>query len=497
MAAYPAKLLIDWKTFVVSGGGFMVDQYNLFVIGTVVLTMGLTPGVGEATPTEAGVSRSIKLIGAMVGQVSFGWIADTVGRKVACLLTLLLVLVGALGSSLASPVHVRDGTLGIYWVLCVWQLVLGVGVGGEYPLSASMSRESATDLRSIGLTFCMQGFGFLLSPVVVLLLLQVFPTDSAADLSSVWRCALGFSAIPAALLVLPRLRMHTSTQYEQSSKGARHNKPLTVLLGPTSWRRLLGTAGSWMLFDISFYGNSILAAQAFAAMNLGDSSEAASAHEQVALSAWRLLAIACLGIPGYIAAVVFLPWLNLRNMQVFGFSCMAVVFFVLGTSYNTLSPTAFVLLYGLTFFFGNFGPNFTTFVLPAVLFDTSARARCHGISAACGKLGGALGVFGFSTILSLYPASEAIPCICTICACVSSAGLLLTVLCIDKKPESVARRYVQKESNNKSILVRKKTQIKYHPPPSHPSKKNKPPPSFFHPPLPPHPYSYCTPSAQL
>jgi hypothetical protein len=42
---------------------------------------------------------------------------------------------------------------------------------------------------------------------------------------------------------------------------------------------------------------------------------------------------------------------------------------------------------GLTFFFSNFGPNTTTYVVPGEIFPTAIRATCHGLSAAAGKLG--------------------------------------------------------------------------------------------------------------
>jgi PHS family inorganic phosphate transporter-like MFS transporter len=54
-----------------------------------------------------------------------------------------------------------------------------------------------------------------------------------------------------------------------------------------------------------------------------------------------------------------------------------------------------VALYSLTFFFANFGPNATTFVVPAEIFPARFRSTCHGISSASGKLGAMVGAFGF------------------------------------------------------------------------------------------------------
>jgi nitrate/nitrite transporter NarK len=41
----------------------------------------------------------------------------------------------------------------------------------------------------------------------------------------------------------------------------------------------------------------------------------------------------------------------------------------------------------------NMGPNATTFILPAELFPTDLRGSAHGLAAAAGKVGAAVGVF--------------------------------------------------------------------------------------------------------
>ena len=59
----------------------------------------------------------------------------------------------------------------------------------------------------------------------------------------------------------------------------------------------------------------------------------------------------------------------------------------------------FILLFGVSFFFVNFGPNTTTFLIPSEIYPTSIRARAHGISAAVGKLGAFAGAFALPFLL--------------------------------------------------------------------------------------------------
>lgn len=56
-----------------------------------------------------------------------------------------------------------------------------------------------------------------------------------------------------------------------------------------------------------------------------------------------------------------------------------------------------MVLYGLTFLFANFGPNTTTFIVPAELFPARFRSTCHGISGAAGKVGAIIGAVGFGS----------------------------------------------------------------------------------------------------
>jgi hypothetical protein len=52
-----------------------------------------------------------------------------------------------------------------------------------------------------------------------------------------------------------------------------------------------------------------------------------------------------------------------------------------------ITNQVFVWLYAMTFFFANWGPNATTFIIPSEVFPSKWRCTAHGFSAACGKAG--------------------------------------------------------------------------------------------------------------
>ena len=95
-------------------------------------------------------------------------------------------------------------------------------------------------------------------------------------------------------------------------------------------------------------------------------------------------------------------------IELVGFFFMSVFMAIVGFNYTKLrgdvcktcdrglkdgNPRLFAILYGLTFFFSNFGPNSTTFIVPAELFPATFRSTSHGTSAAAGKAGAIVGAF--------------------------------------------------------------------------------------------------------
>ena len=84
----------------------------------------------------------------------------------------------------------------------------------------------------------------------------------------------------------------------------------------------------------------------------------------------------------------------------------------------------------LFYFFSNFGPNTTTFVIPGEIYPAEVRATCHGVSAACGKLGAATGAFFFPLILgpvgSSQPTSSGLRTSMFLCAFIAFLGVAVT-----------------------------------------------------------------------
>lgn len=88
---------------------------------------------------------------------------------------------------------------------------------------------------------------------------------------------------------------------------------------------------------------------------------------------------------------------------------------------STVLP--FLLLFGATYFFSEFGPNTTTFVYPAEIFPVRVRTTCHGIAAAAGKIGAFIGTYALTALLPDIGLSKT----SAIVAGVSLLGALATI----------------------------------------------------------------------
>jgi PHS family inorganic phosphate transporter-like MFS transporter len=130
-------------------------------------------------------------------------------------------------------------------------------------------------------------------------------------------------------------------------------------------------------------------------------------EEVFRISRAQALIALCSTVPGYWFTVAFIDIVGRWIIQLMGFFFMTLFMLILALDYYPLRGQAcpkgfcggnhitFVVLYAFTFFFANFGPNSTTFIVPAELFPARLRSTCHGISAACGKAGAIVGAFGF------------------------------------------------------------------------------------------------------
>jgi PHS family inorganic phosphate transporter-like MFS transporter len=389
------------RAVLVSGMGFFTDAYDLFVIGIAAALIAKEWGLSSA---ELALLNSTMLAAAFLGALVFGRFADVAGRKRVYWMVAAIMIVGALGSAVSPSL----------WVLIVFRFVLGLGVGGDYQVSAVMMSEYANRKdrgKLVGMVFGTQALGLIVGPLIALALLGGGASDDVA-----WRVLLALGAVPATAVLYLRTRMPESPRYQvqvqgraaraateiadftggqvsgDTSGGATHELGLRAFLTNRRYLILLaGTAGTWFLLDYAYYGNTISTPQI-----LGLISPTASTTTKIAL---QLAIFVVAAVPGYVLAIARLDRIGHRRLQLLGFAMMALCFVIIAVVPGlTTMVIPFLLVYGVSYFFTEFGPNMTTFVMPSELYPVSMRATGHGISAGVGKFGAFIGVFLFPVL---------------------------------------------------------------------------------------------------
>ena len=131
------------RAVVVAGIGFFTDAYDIFAINLVTGMLGVVywhtaakkPGIiPEHSDTAIKVATSG---GTVLGQVGFGILADIVGRKKMYGLELILIIFCTLAQSLSAP----SPAMSIVGLLIFWRVMMGIGIGGDYPLSSIITSE--------------------------------------------------------------------------------------------------------------------------------------------------------------------------------------------------------------------------------------------------------------------------------------------------------------------------------------------------------------------
>ncbi|XP_030470098.1 low affinity inorganic phosphate transporter 1-like [Syzygium oleosum] len=494
----------QWYHFtaiIIAGMGFFTDAYDLFCISLVTKLLGrlyyTEPGSanpGTLPSNVAAAVNGVAFCGTLSGQIFFGWLGDKMGRKRVYGMTLMLMVLCSVASGLSFGKEAK----GVMATLCFFRFWLGFGIGGDYPLSATIMSEYAnkkTRGAFIAAVFAMQGFGILAGGMVAIIISSAFKSRYPAPayevnpgLSTipqadyVWRLILMFGALPAALTYYWRMKMPETARYtalvakNAKQAAADMSKVLQVdleaepekvqpkvqgndfgLFSKQFLRRhglhLLGTTSTWFLLDIAFYSQNLFQKDIFTAIGWIPKAKTMNAIEELyRIGRAQTLIALCSTVPGYWFTVAFIDRIGRFAIQMMGFFFMTVFMFALAIPYHhwTLPDNriGFVIIYSLTFFFANFGPNATTFVVPAEIFPARLRSTCHGISAAAGKAGAMVGAFGF-----LYAADGiGVRKTLIILGVINFLGMVFTFLVPESKGRSLEEISGENEEENAAEL---------------------------------------------
>ena len=136
--------------------------------------------------------------------------------------------------------------------------------------------------------------------------------------------------------------------------------------------------------------------------------------------------------------------LGRKFIQILGFLGMAVCYLIISlTSFGgyELIPAMFILVFGLSYVFVEFGPNTTTFVYPSEVFPTPIRGFGDGISAGTGKAGAFLGTLLFPFLMVTIKVQGTF----MVLVVISFLGAILTAFALPETKEMSLRDVAEEE----------------------------------------------------
>lgn len=399
------------RNMVLPGAGLGLEGYVLFSIGNLkpLFEKGFPDCWKKNEICDLAWIRAVdylEICGIIVGQILVGIIGDWIGRRWGLIQDASIMFLG-LVMLVCSWGVTQNG-----WVICyAWSLfIYGIGVGGEYPMTATSGMENAVGSgkvstredrlhrgRKVTSAFLMQGWGQFFNQVILILLLLIFHHGSGnAPYSKVavqytYRVSFAIPAVGTLWLVYWRtfkvkagankqLRLakkkHAVTGYDTESLS------LTIRY---FGGRVIATAGTWYMNDVFFYGNKLFQSEFIKVI---------MPHSNSIMPGW-LYNLINVGVSlcGYYLASFLIDnkLYGRKHMQTLGFLMDFILFVVPAFNfkyYTTLEHIKeFQTMYFLSSFFNQFGPNSVTFLAAAEVYPVAVRATAHGFSAAVGKLG--------------------------------------------------------------------------------------------------------------
>ncbi|WP_016732678.1 MFS transporter [Saccharolobus islandicus] len=397
---------IKVKSFFVSSAGFFLDGYDLSVISFAVYFIA---NEFKLTSIQTGLITSASLIGMIFGAILFGWLSDKMGRSRIMGIDLIFFAVFGLASALSQN----------FLELFISRLLLGIGIGGDYPVSSTLMAEFSPSIsrgRYLTGSVSMYWIGTLLSALVTLFLLPLGPYF--------WRWVFLVGAIISIPIILIRIRLSESPRW-LISKGIikDNNLPrqddenkgvegyLDLFKGEVLYVTIF-VSSVWFLFDVASYGIGLYYPFILRQFAFPSNYEVLYGTMLIGIGA----------IIGYTIAEFFIDSLGRRVVLLVGLGSMAFLL-ILG---GLVKVTGTLLVpYFMSFVALEQWAGAVTLFYPTELFPTLVRSSGQGFATSVSRIGAVLGVTYFPTMTKLLGFSASLLVFGIICTLAFIISLLM------------------------------------------------------------------------
>ena len=441
----PLNALQRWL-WVLSIGGTLLGGFAIFAL---CVAMPLIIARFQITPGVVGLIGAALVFGAVLGAGLGGPVADRLGRRRLMLADMIIIAAGAATSALATGPA----------MLFVGQLIVGVGIGIDFPVSSSYLSEvvpKRSRARMMVGTIACQSVGMLLAAAITLLLLKnvestqnwrfflaaeggiallFFLLRLSEPDSPHWLMTRGrfAEAAEAFIRIMPQQRevvlQLTSNAGEESVTDAAAQPEaagMAILFSRPYRARTVLIAVPWFLMDIATYRVGLFTSIILGAIGIDShtrgviSSDFANTRGTGAIDVFLFF--------GFLLGIWAVPRFGRIRMQAVGFAGMTLGMLILMSAVHLSSsglhiPLVFAgfILFNLLM---NAGPNATTFTLAPSVFPTQLRGTASGFAEGSAKIGATLGVF----VLPILKGKFCVPAVLGMVAAVTVLGLVVTVV---------------------------------------------------------------------
>jgi MFS family permease len=427
-----------YVAWALAGAGPFLDGFAVVSLG---IALPLLKRDFAMTPLLVGLIGAGLVLGAVAGSLFGGAAADRFGRRPVLLAAMFLVALGSLLGAAAGSPH----------VMVLAQLILGAGIGIDFPTGASYVSElmpRRVRSRMVVATIALQSAGMVCAGLAGMAILGLHPTN--AD----WRMLIGTAGGLALLVLIARLTLPESPHWlVERGRVPAALKVLRQLGDPPppdavappvmagargdsmAFRHLfqrrylaplLLVSVPWLLMDVATYGVGLFTPVILGAVHVGGDA-APGSIAAVFADAEASALIDLFLLVGFGLALWAVPRFGRIRMQVLGFAGMAAGMLVLLAAVAGVAPPQLrvpLIVAGFVMFnvAMNAGPNATTFGLAPMLFPTALRGSAAGFAAASAKLGATFGTF----VVPQLQAAWGVAGVLTLMVGVSLGGLVVT-----------------------------------------------------------------------
>lgn len=363
------------RPFFVSSAGFFLDGYDLSVISFALYFIAQEM---KLSSSQEGLVSSASLIGALL----FGFLADKVGRKKLMSVDLVFFMTFGITSAFSQN----------FTQLFISRLLLGIGIGGDYPISSTIISEFSPAVnrgKYLVASISLYWVGTLVASIANLAFLSLY---------EFWRYTFLLGALISLPIILLRIKLDESPRW-LASKGmlvTEKFNPLAENKGINGIKELfenpllpyvLAVSIVWFLFDVASYGIGLYYPLVLREFAFPSNVEVL----------YGTMAIAGGALLGYLIAVSAIDSLGRRKVLLTGLGGMAFLLIIGGIT----KIGGFLLVpYFMTFVALEQWAGAVTLFYPTEIFPTSVRSTAQGFATSVSRIGAILGVYFFPSMVS-------------------------------------------------------------------------------------------------